>query len=131
MSLSEKHFASWGYPQQQELVQLCGLLPVLPREKAEAFFDGAERVTVDSRAPQESPASALFNSMGSTLAASDRQDFDVRWQSGSGGIGDGVLTVETYDPVIATLQCVARVSEDSFLTRVFSFDDIAPVKALL
>jgi hypothetical protein len=130
MCTREKHFASWGYSQHQDLVQLCGLLPILPREKADAFFNEAERVTQDSRSLNEWPSGRLFDSLGSTLAASDRQDPDARWLSDPQSIADGVLMVDTYDPVIATLQCVARVSGDSYLTRVFSFDDIAPVKRL-
>lgn len=131
MSLNERHFESWGYPQRQELIQLCGMLPVLPRERVDAFFSEAERVAEDSRAPKEWPAAMLFNSLGSTLAASDRQDLDVRWQLGSGSIAGGILIIETYDPVMAMLQCVARLSEDSFLTRIFAFNDIAAVKRLV
>ena len=131
MSLNERYFESWGYPQHQELIQLCGMLPVLPREQVDAFFNEAERVADDSRAPKEWPTAMLFSSLGSTLAASDRQDLDVRWQIGSGSIADGILIIETYDPVMAMLQCVARLSEDSFLTRIFAFNDIAAVKRLV
>ncbi len=131
MSLNERYFESWGYAQHQELIRLCGVLPVLPREKVDTFFAKAERVAEDSRVPKEWPAAMLFSSLGSTLAASDRQDLDVRWLLGSGSITDGILMVETHDPVLAVLQCVARLSEDSFLTRVFAFNDIAAVKRLV
>jgi hypothetical protein len=129
-TLMKRHFADWGYAQHQELVGMCRELPVLERSRAVAFFDAAEHVAKHIHPPIEVPAEAVFSQMGSTLVASDRQDFDVTCEVGTGTLFDGIMLVETFDPVIATLQCVARVGEDSFLTRTFMFEDIAPVKAL-
>lgn len=126
----KRHFPGWGYAQSQELVGMCRELPVLDRSRALAFFDEAERVTKDSRQPNEVMADAVFSQMGSNLAASDRPDFDVTCELETGTLAEGIMFVETFDPVIATLQCVARVGEDSFLTRTFMFEDIAPVKSL-
>ncbi len=84
----------------------------------------------DSREPAETVAEQLFGSLGSTIAASDRPDFDVRIDPESDGLAAGVLAVETYDPVIPTLQCIVRVGDDAFLTRTFSFEDVEAVKAL-
>jgi hypothetical protein len=130
MTLRSTHYPAWGLAQRSELVATCRGLPILTRAQADAFFDTAERASTDSRQPAETLADSLFNNLGSTIAASDRQDFDVRVDPESEGIVGGVLMVETYDPVIATLQCVARVGDDSFLTRTFSFDDVEPVKDL-
>ena len=98
--------------------------------RALGFFEAAERVVKHPHEPNEVPADAVFSQMGSTLVASDRQDFDVTCEVETGTLFDGIMLVETFDPVIATLQCVARVGEDSFLTRTFMFEDIAPVKSL-
>ena len=131
MAPSERHFESWDYSENPgALERLCLELPVLPREKATAFFDQAESVSQDSREPREGAAGGIFGSIPSTLVASDRQDFDASWEDESGSITGGVLMVETYDQVINTLTCVARVSDDSFLSRVFSGDDVQSVKAL-
>ena len=126
----ERHFTDWGYAQAQELVRMCRELPVLDRSKAMAFFDAADRVTKDSRQPNEVPADVVFSQMGSALIASDRQDFDVRCELATGTLAEGVMVVETYDSVIGTFQCVARIAEDSFLTRTFMFEDITPVKGV-
>ncbi len=136
MRTHKVNYPNWGYQQAQELLSLCRQLPLKPRDRAVAFFDAAERVTEDSREPAEWAGDILFGSLGSTLAASDRPDCDVEWFEAEGAadgsnIADGVLTVETFDPVTPTLQCVVRVSDDSFMTRVFSFDDVAAVKRLV
>lgn len=65
--------------------------------------------------PAETGADTLFVNLGSTLAASDRQDFGVAWELESDCIAEGVLMVETYDPVIPTVQCVARGRRRLFL----------------
>ena len=131
MAKRERHFESWDYGvNPMALEQLCSELPVLGRQKATAFFDEAERVSQDSRDPREGGADGIFASVPSTLVASDRQDFDASCDDESEGAVGGVLMVETYDPVINTLVCVARVSEDTFLSRVFSGDDVQSVKAL-
>lgn len=131
MTLNQRHFSEWGYSQNQELATVCHGLPILAREKAAAFFAEAERITEDSREPAETSAEQMFHGLSSTLYASDTQEFDVRWEVEGDGIADGVMVVETHDPVIAVLQCVARIDEDVFLTRTFSFDDLAAVKRLI
>ena len=129
--MGERHFDNWDYGENpMALERLCYELPVLSRETATAFFDAAERATQDSRDPNEGGSDEIFGSVPSTLVASDRQDFDASWEAESEGLAGGVLMVETYDSVIATLVCVARVSDDSFLSRVFSGDDVERVKAL-
>lgn len=131
MGLNGRHFGVWNYAENpMALERMCHELPILPREVAATFFDEAEAVTEDSRDPREAGSAGLFGSVPSTLAASDRQDFDASWEPQAGNVAAGVLMVETYDPVIPTLVCVTRVSEDCFLSRVFSGDDVQAVKAL-
>lgn len=131
MARSERHFDNWDYGENPMALEgLCAELPVLGPEAATAFFDEAESVSHDSREPREGGAEGIFGSVPSTLVASDRQDFDASWEDESAGVARGVLMVETYDPVINTLVCVARISDDTFLSRVFSADDVQSVKAL-
>ena len=40
------------------------------------------------------------------------------------------MYIETHDAVIAMLQCVARVSNVTFLARAYSSNDIEAVKRL-
>lgn len=129
--MGERHFDNWDYGENpMALERLCDELPVLGRGKATAFFDEAESVSRDSRDPREGGPGEIFGSLPSTLVASDRQDFDASWEAESESVTGGVLMVETYDPVVNTLVCVARVSEGSFLSRVFSGADVESVKAL-
>jgi hypothetical protein len=131
MTLRERHFDNWDYAENpMALERLCLELPVLGGEKASAFFEQAEGVSEDSRDPREGGSGGIFGSVPSTLVASDRQDFDASWEAESESVTGGVLMVETYDPVINTLVCVARVSDDSYLSRVFSGDDVESVKTL-
>lgn len=131
MAVSERHFESWDYSENPAaLERLCRELPILPQEEAATFFDQAESVSQDSREPREGEAAGIFGSVPSTLVASDRQDFDASWEDKSEGLTGGILMLETYDPVINTLVCIARLSDDSYLSRVFSGNDVQSVKAL-
>ena len=112
----EKHFQEWDYYAVQELEQLCYTLPVLPREKANAFFKEARRVTGGGNKEVERHTGKIFESMMGFVSASDRKDFSATSEVGSQSLADGVLMVETYDRVIGVIFCVARISEDSFLT---------------
>jgi len=113
----EKHFDQWNYFTVQELERLCHTLPVLSRQEASFFFKEARKATGERDGPVERVSGAIFESLMGFVSASDRKDFTATWETGTTNIADGVLMVETYDDLIGTLFCVARVSEDMFLTR--------------
>lgn len=126
----EVHFASLGLRERKELGALCLQLPVITPQAASAFFAEANRVATIGGQPGEMTLDSIVGNLGSTLAASDRPDFEVSWDLASPGLGAGVMYIETHDAVIGMLQCVARVSSASFLARAYSSNDIDAVKRL-
>lgn len=116
----ERHFDTWDYQAVQELEALCRTLPILSRERASAFFNAAKKATSGDGDPVERQVGKVFDSLVGAVSASDRKDFYARWDPETQNVARGVLMVETYDDVIGTLFCVARVSEHSFLTRGFT-----------
>jgi hypothetical protein len=126
----KRHFKKWDYEAVQQIEQLCSTLPVLPRERAAAFFNAAKEATGGDGDPVERQAGKILDSLSGVVVASDRKDFDVRWEPEAQNVAQGVLMVETYDKVIGTLFCVARVAENSFLTRGFTQRDKEAMKRL-
>jgi hypothetical protein len=126
----EVHFGSLGLRERQELQTLCLQLPVITPQAAAAFFAEANRVATIGGQPGEMTLASILSNLGSTLAASDRPDFEVSWDPASPGPGAGVMYIETHDAVIGILQCVARVSNASFLARAYSSNDAEAVKRL-
>lgn len=126
----EKHFASLGLRERQELKTLCLQLPVITPQAAAAFFAEANRVATLGGQPGEMTVDSILSNLGSTLAVSDRPDFEVGWDATSSGVGAGVMYIETHDAVIGMLQCVARVSSASFLARAYSSNDVQAIKRL-
>ena len=127
----EVHFASLGIRERQELAALCLRLPVITQEAAAAFFAAAnDRVAGGGGEPGAMTADSIVSNLGSTLAASDRPDFEVSWDGGSAGLGAGIMCIETHDAVIGILQCVARVSAASFLVRAYSSADSEAIESL-
>lgn len=127
---TERHFDNWDYQAVQELERLVRTLPVLPRERASAFFKEARKATGDDREPVERQSGKVFDSLMGVVSASDRKDFTATWELETQSVADGVLMVETYDSAIGTLFCVARVSENLFLTRGYTQKDKESVKRL-
>ncbi|MGA2678733.1 MAG: hypothetical protein ABSF37_05445 [Sedimentisphaerales bacterium] len=113
----EKHFPNWDYYVVQELEELCRTLPVLSPERANAFFKEANQATRSDAKVVDRQSGRLFEGMMGFVGASDRKDFSATCDDGnSETFGHGVLTVETYDKSIGVTFCLARVSEDIFLT---------------
>ncbi len=117
MGTMKRHFESWDYQAVQELERLCRTLPVLPRQRASAFFREANKAVGSDGDPVERRAGKVFQSLMGVVSASDRTDFTATWEDENETVAGGVLMIETYDDVLATLFCVARVSEDLFFTR--------------
>lgn len=126
----ERHFDKWDYQAVQELEQLCRTLPVLPRERASAFFKAAKKATGGDGDPVERQAGKVFDSLMGFVSVSDRKDFSATWELETQNVAQGVLMVETYDSVIGTLFCVARVSETSFLALGYTQSGKEAVKRL-
>lgn len=126
----ERHFDNWDYQAVQELERLARTLPVLSREKASEFFKQARKTTGSDGDPVERQTGKLFDSLMGVVSASDRRDFTVICQLETQTGADGVLMLETYDSVIGTLFCVARISEDLFLTCGYTNKDKESVKRL-
>ena len=126
----EVHFPSLGLRERQELKTLCLQLPVITPQAAAAFFAEANRVATLGGQPGAMTLDSILGNLGSTLAASDRPDFEVSWDATSPGLAAGVMYIETHDAVIGMLQCIARVSSASFLARAYSSNDIEALKRL-
>jgi hypothetical protein len=112
----ERNFQRWNFDAVQELDRLCRSLPILSRERAMAFFQEAQMVTSTHSEPVERTMGRIFESMMGFVSASDRKDFSATWGFTSDSCAEGFLMVESHDDTIGTLFCVARVSENSFLT---------------
>ena len=95
-----------------------------------AFFKAARKAADDDGDPMERQAGNVFDSLMGVVTASDRKDFSATWELETQTVAQGVFIVETYDSVIGTLYCVARVSENSFLTRAFTQRNKEAVKRL-
>ena len=76
----ERHFDKWDFEAVQELERLCRTLPVLPREKASAFFKAAKKATGSDGDPVERQAGKVFDSLMGVVSASDRKDFSATWE---------------------------------------------------
>lgn len=126
----EKHFQRWDYQAVQELEQMCRTIPILSRGEAKAFFKEAGRLTKRDVKVVERPSGAIFESLMGVVSASDRKDFSVTCELSSGAAANGVLMLETFDRTIGVLFCVARVSENSFLTHAFLESDKPSIKGL-
>jgi CHAT domain-containing protein/ankyrin repeat protein len=81
------------------------------------FFQEAQKATGDKEKPVERQAGKIFESMMGFVSASDRKDFSATWELSPQSVADGVLMVETFDKTIGVLFCVARISDNMFLTR--------------
>lgn len=126
----EVHFPSLGFRERQQLKTLCLQLPLITPQAAAAFFAEANRAATLGGQPGAMTLDSILGTLGSTLAASDRADFDVSWDTPSPGVAAGVMYIETHDAVIGMLQCVARVSSASFQVRAYTSNDIEAVKRL-
>ena len=126
----ERHFDNWDYQAVQELERLCKTLPILARLRASAFFKEASKATGGDREPVERQSGRIFESLMGVVSASDRKDFSATWEVDTPSAAEGILMVETYDSVVGTLFCVARVSESSFLTRAWTEKDKESIKRL-
>lgn len=126
----EKNFQRWDYYAVKELEQLCSTLPILPHKKAMAFFNEANRVMESNYEVVERQSGMIFESLMGVVNASDRKDFSVTYELASESLTNGVLMLETYDRVIGVLFCVARISENSFLTLAFTGRNTEAIKSL-
>lgn len=126
----DRHFDNWDYQAVQELERLCLTLPVLPRDRAAAFFSAASKTTGDDGEPVERHSGNLFDSLMGFVSASDQKDFSATWELETQNMVHGVLMVETFDRVIGMLFCVARISENAFLTKGFLQSKKEAVKRL-
>jgi hypothetical protein len=97
---------------------MCEQLPILSQDAAKAFFTQAESLSNEKGGVVERRSGKLLESMAGFVSVSDRNDFSASYSvSDSRTPGYGVLMVETYDSVMPVTFCVARVSEDRFLTE--------------
>ena len=113
----EKNFSNWDLSAVQELEKLCRTLPILPTDRAKAFFKEASRATKAKAKVVDRESGNLFESMMGLVSASDRKDFSATWDDDNPEtLGHGVLMVETYDEIIGFTFCLARISEDTFVT---------------
>jgi len=113
----EKHFPNWDYGAVQELDGMCRTLPVLPSDRAKAFFKQASRVTKSDAKVVDRQSGKLFEGMMGFVGASDRKDFSATCDDANPEtVGHGVMVVETYDKSIGVTFCLARISEETFLT---------------
>ena len=126
----ERHFDNWDYQTVQELERLVRTLPILSREKASEFFKQAKKVAGGDGDPVERQSGKVFDSLMGFVSASDRKDFTVTCQLETQAVASGVLMLETYDSVMGILFCVARISENMFLTRGYTNKDKESVKSL-
>jgi hypothetical protein len=129
--MTEKRFESWDYRTVQKIERLCNDLPIVPRSRAEAFFQRAGRATKQKADGVERQSGHVFESLAGLVSASDRKDFTVTYDFGAQSAADGMLALETYDEAIGALFCVARISERSFLTQAFTQSGKPAVKGLL
>jgi hypothetical protein len=124
----EKHFQRWDYQAVQELEQICRTIPILPHDKAMAFFSRSPDET--RRESGRTVQRAIFESLMGVVSASDRKDFSVTCELSSGAAANGVLMLETFDRSIGVLFCVARISKNSFLTHALLESDDPSIKGL-
>ena len=126
----EKRFEGWEYHTVKELDQLCSTLPVLPRTKSMEFFGQAGRVIKEEIKVVERQSGKVFESLSGIVSSSDRKDFTVTYSLTPQNPAYGILMIETYDDVIGILFCVARISENSFITHGFTQRNKSAIKGL-
>lgn len=113
----EKHFPNWDYDAVKELDGICGTLPILPSTRVQTFFQQASRVTKSDAKVVDRQVGKLFEGMMGFVGASDRKDFSASWEDGKPETsGHGIMVVQTFDKSIGVTFCLARISEDTFLT---------------
>ena len=115
--MTEKHFPNWDYCAVQELEEMCRTLPFLHSDRAKAFFEQAGQATRSDAKAVDRQSGKLFEGMVGFVGASDRKDFSASCDDGHPDtFGYGVMIVETYDKSIGVTFCLARISEQTFLT---------------
>jgi hypothetical protein len=120
--MTEKQYPAWDYETVQELERLTGSLVIVPRGDALAFFAAVATATGRQANPVERLSGSVFQGMTGVVAASDRKDFSVTFDTTGQKIKMGFLMLEIHDVVIGVLMCVARVSDRRFLTSTFTGD---------
>jgi hypothetical protein len=126
----EKRFDEWDLKSVREIEQLCLNLPVLPRSKAMTFFKKAGSLTKKDIKVIERQSGKVFESLAGIVYASDRHEFAVTYNLTMQNPAHRILLLETYDDVIGTLFCVARVSDTSFLTHGFTQSEKSTIRNL-
>jgi hypothetical protein len=120
----ERHFSDWDNTAVQELEKMCRNMPVLPSQRAKAFFKHANRAAKSDAKVLDRSSGNLFDGITGFAGASDRKDFSVRYDDGNTEhFSHGIMILETYDKSIKVTFCLARVSFRDFLTCGWLGDD--------
>ena len=129
----EKHFVNWDSSAVQELEKMCRNMPVLPSERARAFFNQVSRATKSDSKVAERVSGKLFDGIAGLVGTSDRKDFSARYEDGNPRRFDhGIMIVETCDKSIIVTFCLARISYKDFLVCGWMGEDKRQaVKAIL
>jgi len=113
----EKHFDDWDYYAVQELEEMCRSMPILSSDRAKAFFKQASRATKSGAKVVERQSGELFEGMMGFVGASDCKDFSATCDDGTAStFSHGIMVVKTYDRSIGVTFCLARISDEVFLT---------------
>jgi len=127
----QRRFENWEYHTIRQIEEGCLELPVLSRSHAVAFFKQAGDLLKQDLKAVERQRGSVFESLGGFIISSNRQDFMITTDFPVDSSLHGLLMLETFDDVLGVLFCVARVSENAFLTHGFTQRQKSAVKDLI
>lgn len=120
----ERRFSDLNNAAVQELEKMCRNMPVLPSERATAFFKHANRAAGSDAKVLDRSSGTLFEGISGFAGVSDRKDFSARYDDGNAELfSHGIMILETYDKSVTVTFCLARVSFKDFLTCGWLGDD--------
>jgi hypothetical protein len=112
-SLFTRQFSSLGYATIQELERISGGLPIIEETKARHFFSEVRRITGTGSQEILRSSGRVFSNLLGFISQTCNISYLVGCPDDS---TNGILILESDKDNIRTTYCVARISQEKFLT---------------